>query len=108
MFILVFLWVTNGLHKPRSGLHFWLRFKFPDLLLEDHVPRITYQGPGARAPVSAAETGLTTASAARVIGMVPQIGAWAGFCSNDAVSGRNGEADPLPLPFHTFSAILSA
>ena len=27
-------------------------------------------------------------SAARVIGTVPQIGAWAGFCSNGTVSGR--------------------
>ena len=42
----------------------------------------------------------------QVIGMVPQIGAWAGFCSNDTVSGQDGEADPPPLPFHDISAII--
>ena len=38
--------------------------------------------------------------------MVPQIGAWAGFCSNDTVPGRGGEADPSPLPFQIIPAIL--
>ncbi len=41
-------------------------------------------------------------SAARTVGAVPQIGAWAGFCSNDTVSGRGGESDPHPSHFTTF------
>ena len=76
------------------------------LLLLWRLPSVSR--PGARWPVSAAETGLTTTSAARVIGVVPQIGAWAGFCSNDTAAGRDGEADPSPLPFHDISAIISA
>ena len=69
---------------------------------------MTFHAPEARAPVSVAETSLRTALAAQVIGVVPQIGAWAGFCSNDTVSGRDGDADPPPLPFHDISAIISA
>ena len=57
---------------------------------------------GARTLLSVAETGLTPTLAARVIGVVPEIGAWAGFCSNDTVSGRDGGADLHPSHFTMF------